>query len=79
MICNNEILGFLFSIAGEGRLGTDEAEFINIFGHESFDQLALVFEKYKEYQGRTIEQALDAELPGELLQEITLGIGWQLL
>lgn len=42
--------------------------------HESFPQLRLIFEEYKNVSGRTIEQALEAELSGELL-EAMLGIG----
>jgi annexin A7/11 len=42
--------------------------------HESFPQLRLIFEKYKNVSGRTIEQALEAELSGELL-EAMLAIG----
>ena len=42
--------------------------------HESFPQLRLIFEEYKNVSGRTIEQALEAELSGELLEAI-LGIG----
>ncbi|KAI5700856.1 hypothetical protein M8J76_005906 [Diaphorina citri] len=60
-------------IAGEGKLGTDEAEFVKVFGHQSYEQLALVFESYKVEKGRTIEQALKAELSGELL-DLTLAI-----
>ena len=42
--------------------------------HESFPQLKLVFEEYKNVSGRTIEQALEAELSGELLDAM-LAIG----
>lgn len=42
--------------------------------HESFPQLRLIFEEYKNVSGRTIEQALQAELSGELL-EAMLAIG----
>uniref|UniRef100_A0A8D8WWY5 Annexin n=1 Tax=Cacopsylla melanoneura TaxID=428564 RepID=A0A8D8WWY5_9HEMI len=59
--------------AGEGKMGTDETEFVKIFGHESYEQLALVFDAYKTEKGRTIEQALQAELSGELL-DISLAI-----
>lgn len=59
--------------AGEGKLGTDTAEFVKIFGHESYEQLYLVFDAYKQEKSRTIEQALQAELSGDLL-EISLAI-----
>lgn len=48
--------------------------FTKIFGHESYDQLKLVFEKYKTVSGHTIEQALKKELSGDLLN-LTLAIG----
>lgn len=59
--------------AGEGRRGTSVEVFTKIFGHESYDQLKLVFEKYKTVSGHTIEQALKKELSGDLLN-LTLAI-----
>lgn len=53
--------------AGELKLGTDEEVFNRIMAHESFAQLRLIFEEYKNISGRTIEQALESELSGELL------------
>ncbi|XP_049764077.1 annexin B10 isoform X2 [Schistocerca cancellata] len=53
--------------AGELKLGTDEEVFNRIMAHESFAQLRLIFEEYKNVSGRTIEQALESELSGELL------------
>ncbi|KAK7794122.1 hypothetical protein R5R35_012611 [Gryllus longicercus] len=53
--------------AGELKFGTDEEVFNKIMAHESFPQLKLIFEAYKEISGRTIEQALQNELSGELL------------
>lgn len=55
-------------------MGTDEEVFNRIMAHESFPQLKLIFEEYKHVSGRTIEQALEAELSGELL-EAMLAIG----
>ncbi|XP_021926149.1 annexin B10 isoform X2 [Zootermopsis nevadensis] len=54
--------------AGELKVGTDEEVFNRIMAHESFPQLKLIFEEYKNVSGRTIEQALEAELSGELLE-----------
>lgn len=54
--------------AGEGKLGTDEEVFNRIFAHASFAQLRLVFEEYKNITGRTIEQALNDEIGGELAE-----------
>lgn len=54
--------------SGELKVGTDEEVFNRIMAHESFPQLRLIFEEYKNVSGRTIEQALEAELSGELLE-----------
>ncbi|XP_067011216.1 annexin B10 isoform X1 [Anabrus simplex] len=53
--------------AGELKLGTDEEVFNRILAHESFPQLKQIFEEYKNVSGRTIEQALQDEISGELL------------
>ncbi|CAH2980627.1 unnamed protein product [Chilo suppressalis] len=52
--------------AGEAKWGTDEEIFNKILAHESFAQLQLIFEAYKGISGRTIEQAIKAEIGGEL-------------
>ncbi|CAG4959295.1 unnamed protein product [Parnassius apollo] len=52
--------------AGEAKWGTDEEIFNKILAHESFAQLRLIFEEYKNIAGRTIEQAIKAEIDGEL-------------
>ncbi|XP_013145707.1 PREDICTED: annexin B10 isoform X2 [Papilio polytes] len=52
--------------AGEAKWGTDEEVFNKILAHESFAQLRLIFEEYKNLAGRTIEQAIKAEVDGEL-------------
>ncbi|XP_034231117.1 annexin B10 isoform X2 [Thrips palmi] len=57
--------------AGEGKLGTDEEVFNRILAHESFDQLRLIFEEYKNVSGRTIQQAIRDELGGELKEAIS--------
>lgn len=56
--------------AGVGKIGTDEHVFNRIFAHDSFAQLRLVFEEYKTMTGKTIEQALKAELSGDLLNAL---------
>lgn len=57
--------------AGEGRFGTDEAAFNKILAHESFSQLRQIFEEYKTISGCTIEQAIKAEIGGELADAIS--------
>ncbi|KAG6454868.1 annexin B10 isoform X3 [Manduca sexta] len=52
--------------AGEAKWGTDEEVFNRILAHESFAQLRQIFEEYKNISGRTIEQAIKAEIDGEL-------------
>lgn len=54
--------------AGVGQIGTDEAVFNRILTHDSFSQLGLVFNEYKALTGKTIEQALNAELSGDMLK-----------
>ncbi|XP_026289323.2 annexin B10 isoform X1 [Frankliniella occidentalis] len=56
--------------AGEGKLGTDEEVFNRILAHESFEQLRLIFEEYKNVSGRTIQQAIRDELSGDLKEAI---------
>jgi len=57
--------------AGEGKMiGTDEEMFNNIFGKQSQIQLRLIFEEYKHLSGKTIEQAIEAELSGPLKEGI---------
>lgn len=51
---------------GEGKLGTNEEVFNKIMAHESYEQLRLVFEEYKNVSGRTLEQAIKDELGGPL-------------
>ncbi|XP_050684881.1 annexin B10 isoform X2 [Leptidea sinapis] len=57
--------------AGEGKWGTDEEIFNKILAHESFAQLRLIFEAYKNIAGRTIEQAIKAEISGELSEALS--------
>uniref|UniRef100_A0A3F2YWM9 Annexin n=1 Tax=Anopheles epiroticus TaxID=199890 RepID=A0A3F2YWM9_9DIPT len=57
--------------AGEGKLGTDESVFYKIMAHASFSQLEYVFEEYKKMTGRTIEQALKAELSGDFYDALS--------
>ncbi|KAG8328863.1 Annexin B10 [Homalodisca vitripennis] len=52
--------------AGEGKLGTNEEVFNKILAHESYEQLRLVFDEYKNISGRTLEQAIKDELSGPL-------------
>ncbi|XP_028036014.1 annexin B10 isoform X1 [Bombyx mandarina] len=52
--------------AGEAKWGTDEEVFNRILAHESFAQLRQIFEEYKNIAGRTVEQAIKAEIDGEL-------------
>ncbi|CAK1551350.1 unnamed protein product [Leptosia nina] len=57
--------------AGEGKWGTDEEIFNKILAHESFGQLRAIFEEYKNISGRTIEQAIKAEISGELADALS--------
>ncbi|XP_047503649.1 annexin B10 isoform X5 [Pieris napi] len=57
--------------AGEAKWGTDEEIFNKILAHESFGQLRAIFEEYKNISGRTIEQAIKAEIAGELSEALS--------
>ncbi|XP_045497840.1 annexin B10 isoform X3 [Colias croceus] len=57
--------------AGEAKWGTDEEIFNKILAHESFGQLRAIFEAYKNISGRTIEQAIKAEISGELAEALS--------
>lgn len=59
---------------GEGRLGTDEEAFVFALAHHSFPQLKLVFKEYEKLAGKTFEQAVRAEMSGDL-KEAILTIG----
>ena len=56
--------------AGKAKLGIDEEVkvFNKIIAHDSFAQLRLVFEEYKNLTGKTIEQALNSEIGKGLLK-----------
>jgi len=53
--------------AGEAKIGTDEDTFVEILAHAGQRQAYLIFEEYKKIAGRTIEQAMQDEMDGELL------------
>ena len=52
---------------GEGQLGTDENAFVEILGHAGQRHAYLIFQEYKKISGKTIEQAMEAEMSGEIL------------
>lgn len=52
--------------AGEGKLGTDEAEFNRILSSYSYPLLRCVFEEYKKIKGKTFLDAIKSELSGDL-------------
>ncbi|CAF0882774.1 unnamed protein product [Brachionus calyciflorus] len=52
--------------AGEGKLGTDETEFVRILASRSFAQLKATFEEYKKISGKDIEVSIKSETSGDL-------------
>jgi hypothetical protein len=52
--------------AGEGKLGTDETEFIRILCSRSFSQLRATFDAYLKYSDNTIEKCIKKEMSGNL-------------
>jgi len=53
--------------AGEGTMGTQEDVFTKILAHESYEQIKIILEEYKNISGKTLEQALKKEFSGSLL------------
>jgi hypothetical protein len=52
--------------AGEGRMGTDETEFIRIFNTRSFPHLHAVFQAYAKKHERTMMKVIEKEFSGDL-------------
>jgi hypothetical protein len=52
--------------AGEMKLGTDESVFNALLTSQSFNQLRILFDKYKGLCGKDIEETLKSELSGDL-------------
>ena len=60
--------------AGQGKMGTDEIEFIRILCSRNFRQLNATFEAYQQNCGTDIEKAIKKEFSGKLEQAL-LAIG----
>jgi hypothetical protein len=58
--------------AGEGRLGTDERAFINVFAHRPLAHIAAVADAYpnfhKNKHRHTLHHAIESEFSGHLRQ-----------
>jgi len=52
--------------AGEGKWGTDEKIFNNIFANRSYAHLRLIFLCYRQLAGKLIFEAIESELKGTL-------------
>jgi len=52
--------------AGEGKIGTDEEKFNQIFAARSFAQLRATFDEYSKISKKDIEKAVDSEMSGYL-------------
>ena len=62
--CKNE--AEILYRAGEGKLGTDEATFIRVFGTRSREELILINSYYRAQTGKGLLGAVDAEFSGDL-------------
>lgn len=65
---------YYYFCPGELRMGTDERTFTRILAHESFVQLRQIFEEYEKIAQKSIEQTLQDEMSGDLLDAM-LAIG----
>ena len=75
MMCQSE--AHALYIAGEGRLGTDEATFVRIFTQRSAAELDLISRNYHQLRGNTLHHAIDKEFSGDtkkLLHTILEGL-----
>lgn len=52
--------------AGEARWGTDESRFNAVLSLRSNANLRLIFQQYKQFSSRTVEQAIISEMSGDL-------------
>lgn len=52
--------------AGEGKLGTNESEFIRILCSRSFDHLNMVAHEYSRLSKNSLEKAIQKEMSGNL-------------
>jgi len=54
--------------AGEASWGTEESRFNVILAQRSYDQLLCTFDKYAELSEKTIEEAMQSEMSGDVLE-----------
>uniref|UniRef100_A0A3P9IQV7 Annexin n=1 Tax=Oryzias latipes TaxID=8090 RepID=A0A3P9IQV7_ORYLA len=52
--------------AGEKKLGTDEAKFIDILCRKSIPHIRQILVEYKNISGKTLQQSIEAEMSGSL-------------
>jgi len=52
--------------AGEASWGTDESRFNVVMAQRSYQQLLLTFDKYAEMSEKTIEEAIESEMSGDV-------------
>ncbi len=60
--------------AGEGQMGTDEAEINRVLSLRNYMQLRATFDAYADIAGKDIEEAIESETSGSL-QDGFLAIG----
>ena len=60
--------------AGQGKVGTDELEFVRILCSRSYSELRIIFEEYYKISNTDIEKAIKKEMSGDL-ERACLAIG----
>ncbi|XP_065199400.1 annexin A4-like [Sycon ciliatum] len=57
--------------AGEGKRGTNEAKFVQVFSTRSSAHLRATFDEYDKMSKKTMEQAIDSETSGDFCSLLT--------
>jgi hypothetical protein len=62
--------------AGEGKMGTDEAKFVDILTTRSFSQIAQIAFQYEKVSKKTLLNAIDSEMNGDIQKACQTVVGY---